>query len=205
MHVALIRTGAPSAEPITLAEAKAHLHVDGTADDALIAIYMTAAREAVEGETGRCLMPTDWEMWLPGFPPGDGKRLAANDGAIEPWHVPLVSVLSLKTANAAGTLETLSASTYQVIAPASPTAQRARILPAAGTLWPTTEADVAAPVRVAYRAGYTSASEVPAALRAAVLLILGDLYANREAASVAKIVAQPAVERLLAPYRLFWG
>lgn len=43
---------------------------------------------------------------------------------------------------------------------------------------------------------------VPASVKAAVLLILGDLYAVREGAVVGDtVVANPTVERLLMPFR----
>jgi hypothetical protein len=44
---------------------------------------------------------------------------------------------------------------------------------------------------------------MPAPVRCAVLLIVGDLYANREALVVGTIVADnPMVQRLLWPYRM---
>ena len=43
---------------------------------------------------------------------------------------------------------------------------------------------------------------VPASVKAAILLLLGDLYANREGAIVGTIhTVNPTVERLLWPYR----
>lgn len=48
----------------------------------------------------------------------------------------------------------------------------------------------------------TEPGPVPAALRAAVLLLTADLYANREAGITGVSVAEnPAVDRLLFPYR----
>ena len=49
--------------------------------------------------------------------------------------------------------------------------------------------------------GYADADSVPAALKAAILLIVGDLYANREAMVDAKLVENRAVSRLLFPYK----
>lgn len=43
-------------EPITLADAKKHLRVDGTDDDAMITMYITAARSHVERFTGLALV-----------------------------------------------------------------------------------------------------------------------------------------------------
>jgi len=69
-------------------------------------------------------------------------------------------------------------------------------------------------VRVRYRAGYVKdpdadpiVSTLPAPIRAAILLMLGDLYANRETVAVG-VSATPigmstTVEALLGPYRIF--
>jgi uncharacterized phiE125 gp8 family phage protein len=192
--VSLSRVGAPTSQPVTLAEAKAHLRVDGAADDGLIGLYLEAAVDAVEAATGRCLTQQDWEMQLSDFP--------ASDHPIEPAHAPLLSVVSLRTVSALGIVTTLAEGAYQVVAPAGPYALRGQVRPAPGTLWPMTDSDVLGPVRLTYRAGY---AQVPAGLRSAVLLLVGDSYANREAASVARLQEQPALRRLLAPFSLFWG
>lgn len=48
----------------------------------------------------------------------------------------------------------------------------------------------------------TTPGPVPAPLRAAILLLVGDLYANREAGIAgASYVENPAVDRLMFPYR----
>lgn len=45
----------------------------------------------------------------------------------------------------------------------------------------------------------------PDAIRAAILLIVGDMYENREGASEKEIYSNPAVDRLLYPYRVDIG
>ena len=47
------------AEPVTLEEARLHLRVDHTDEDALIGSLIIAARELAEHETGR-VFSTDW-------------------------------------------------------------------------------------------------------------------------------------------------
>lgn len=42
---------------------------------------------------------------------------------------------------------------------------------------------------------------IPSAIKAAALLFIGDLYENREGSSEKVLVANPAVDRLLYPYR----
>lgn len=45
----------------------------------------------------------------------------------------------------------------------------------------------------------------PAAIKAAILLLVGDLYENREGANVQEVKRNPAVDRLLFPYRVRMG
>lgn len=45
--------------------------------------------------------------------------------------------------------------------------------------------------------------EVPFAISAAVLLLMGDLYENREASTPLSLKENPAVSRLLWPFRRF--
>jgi uncharacterized phiE125 gp8 family phage protein len=185
---------APTIEPVSLADAQEHLRaaVNGT-EASLIIAYLQAAREAVENHTGRALLPQTWELRLPEFP----------SGTIALPIAPLMSVTSLRYTSAAG-VDTLMASTaYQIEAPSGPTAQPAFLWPAVGTTWPGTKLDDRAAVRVTFTAGYTNAAAVPAALRAAILLITGELYENREATTARPLTDNPAVKRLLDPYRVW--
>lgn len=183
----------PTAEPVSLTDVQSHLRapVDGE-DAALIEAYVQAAREAVENETGRALMPQTWQLRLSDFP--------ADNGAIYIPLPPLVSVTSIAITNADGDAETISGSLYQVETPSGPRAQAGYILPASGEDWPTVQEDTIGAVRVTFSAGYTNAAAVPAALRAAILLIVGELYENREASAERALTEIPAVRRLLSPF-----
>lgn len=44
--------------------------------------------------------------------------------------------------------------------------------------------------------------DAPAPIKAAVLLAVGDLYANREGQADRQLFSNPTYERLLAPYRV---
>lgn len=197
----LIQTGTPASEPITLAEARVHLRLDSTAEDALVTAWITAARQDVEAATGRVLIRQDWEMWLPCFP--------KCREPIEIPYPPLVQVTSVKTADADGVLTTMAAADYQVEAPSGDRCQPARVYPAAGAVWPYTITGVRGAVRVAFQAGYVSASAVPQPLRSAILLLVGDLYENREAGILTRgatpqaLSENPTVARLIAPYRVW--
>ena len=56
---------APTAQPISLADAKLHLRVDGEDEDGLIQAQIEAATAYLDGYTGilgRCLMPQTWSQ-----------------------------------------------------------------------------------------------------------------------------------------------
>ena len=58
----------PTAEPITLEEAKAWLKVDHNAEDTLIQLMITTARERCESITGLSLMAQQWVAYVPHWP-----------------------------------------------------------------------------------------------------------------------------------------
>src|SRR5690242_19466185 len=85
----LVLVTPPAVESITLPQAKNHLRVDVTDDDALITTYITAAREACEAFIHGCLVSQTWRVSLDAFP----------DGRTDPIEIPLEpleSVVSVK-------------------------------------------------------------------------------------------------------------
>src|SRR5262245_26780663 len=66
--MALVLTSAPALEPVTLAEAKAHLRVDGAAEDTLIASLLLTARLHVETTHGLALITQGWRLTLDRWP-----------------------------------------------------------------------------------------------------------------------------------------
>ena len=69
----LSKSTAPTTEPVTISEAKAHLRVDENVaeEDELIAAYIAAAREYCEGFQNRAYITQTWELWLDSFPDKD--------------------------------------------------------------------------------------------------------------------------------------
>lgn len=58
----------PAAEPISLAELKAHLRIDGSAEDALLASLIGIARQHLERSTGLALISQGWRLYLDDWP-----------------------------------------------------------------------------------------------------------------------------------------
>ena len=65
----------PAEEPVSLAEARAFLRVDDTAEDGLITTLIGAARLHVEGVTGRALLAQSWRVVLDAWPDDRQVRL----------------------------------------------------------------------------------------------------------------------------------
>jgi len=155
---------APAAEPLTLAEAKAHLRVDHSDDDALIQAQIIAARQMVESFTRQRLITQTLRFTYDWFP----ARLE-----IPVW--PVQSVSSVKYDDAEGNEQTLAASRYTLVK------HRPRVLtPAYSDVWPSTRLHWGA-VRVDVVCGYGAAgSAVPGDIMAALKLVLASLYEQRE-------------------------
>jgi uncharacterized phiE125 gp8 family phage protein len=184
----------PAAEPLSLTEVKAHLRVDHTDDDALIALYLTAVRQWIDGKDGwlgRALMPQTWELSLDEFPTAE----------IRLPLVPVQSVSSVIYDDADGIPQTVDPDDYWLDDVSEP----AWIAPVADVSWPTPISAVNA-VRVRFVAGYANAASVPFPIKAALLLMVGHLYRNRE--SVMQEQGKPevlpmGVDALLSTYRVF--
>lgn len=172
-------------EPITLAEAKLHLRVDDTAEDSLITALISAARETCEDRIEGTVPVTGWRLTLDAFP-----------DAVKLPRPPIVSVESVKYIDTAGVQQTLSPLDYVVDTVSSP----GYIVPAFGKAWPETRGQINA-VTVEYTAGSAAAQH---ALKAWMLLAIGEMFANREASAERPAVAHGFADRLLDPFRV-WG
>jgi len=154
---------------VTLAEAKAHLRVDASDDDAYISSLITAAREWVETYLDRSLVHQQYVMRLDSFP-----------YEIELPRPPMATSGTTTAVTVTYTLgdestTTLSTSSYRVDRQATPGVVRQL---RSGT-WPANLDDYNA-VTVTWWAGYgSSGSSVPVAIRHAILMIVGHWYEFR--------------------------
>jgi uncharacterized phiE125 gp8 family phage protein len=173
-----------AATPVALADAKKHLKVSGTAEDDLITLYLQAATEMAESYLGIRLINTVIEEMYEEF------------SEISFLRFPAQTITSIKYDADDDTEKTVSTSIYTLNTYTEPQI----ILRNVGEEWPIDLADKNNRIRVRYTAGFGSApSSVPANIRAAILIILGELYENRED----RVSALPkASHRLLEPWRI---
>jgi uncharacterized phiE125 gp8 family phage protein len=176
----LTRQTPPAVEPVTVAEAKAHLRVDISDDDTYIGTLITAAREWCEQYLDRTLVNTQWVMRFDSFP-----------YEIELPRPPIASsgtttAVSLTYTLGDDSTATLSTTTYRVDRNSTPGVVRQL---RAGS-WPGNLDDYNA-VSVTWWAGYGSAgSSVPTTIRHAILLLVGHWYESRQAAVATGAVPQ---------------
>lgn len=198
---------APTTEPVSRTDAKLNLREDGTAEDTMIDLRITALRERAEAITGRAFITQTWELVLDAFPPcvphmgGDNSARAADASVlsgIKLGRPPLQSVTSIKYIDEDGAQQTLDPALYTVDKDSEP----GWVFPAPGQSWPATKA-IQNAVRIRYTAGYGAASDVPAAVKLWIHAHLANSYRNRESVVVGESVAElPYVETLLDALRI---
>lgn len=165
----------PSAEPITLAEAKANLRQVFDDEDADITRMLRAARQMAEERLNRALMPQVLAFGADAF-----------CGPLRVPRPPMRQIDSLTYVDTTGTSQVLAGSAYLVDTFADPPT----ISPVYGTSWPIAREQAGAVV-VQYQAGYADAASVPEPIRQWMLLALNAFYEHRSAIGEAQTYALP--------------
>lgn len=185
--MSMTMTAAPAAEPVTLAEAKAHLRVDADDENAFISSLIVTSRLQIEAALGLALVTQSWRMALDEWP---------MDNVIELPLRPVQSVETLAVSVPGDTNVTLAPSTYIVDGTGAP----ARIVLTASLPAPHR---TARGISVDFTAGFGAASAVPQNIKHALLLLVAHWYESREPHGDEAAAAIPdAVSSLLAPYRV---
>jgi len=183
----------PPAPVVTWADADQHLKLSGdTSQQAEVEAMIAAATGTLDG-------PDGWLGRALGRQTIEARCDRFDDCGIYLPLPPLVSVDSVKYLDSSNIEQTLPPERYEL--------QGSRLVAAWNTRWPTMLCRPEA-VRVTYTAGYAPGA-LPFNIRAAILLMVGDLYANREtvisgsSVGSVQIPMSTTVERLLGTYRVF--
>ncbi len=171
---------------ISLTTVKAHLRVDHSDDDTLLGSYVDAVVSHLDGPKGwldRAIFSQTLEL----------RQDVFDTPTLLPYG-PVTSITSVKYLDENGAEQTLASNQYFL-------SNAGKLEPAYNVSWPNIRGDVEG-VRIRYVVGY---STLPPAILAAILLMVGDLYAFRETTVTGTIASRipmsTAVESLLAPYR----
>lgn len=176
MHLTL--ETAPTVEPVTMEEAKTHLRITHSDEDAYITELVSVARQACEDLQRRSYVDTVWKLWLDGWPSGR---------CIELPRAPLSAVASVKVYDTADAETTLAASSYVVDDQAIP----GRLVLRDGASWPTTTLRAAKGICIEFTAGHgAAATDVPVRFKHLTKLMLAHLFQNREPVVVGTIATE---------------
>lgn len=183
----LIRTIDPAVEPVTLAEAKAHLRLSHAGEDELLSGLLRAARQEVERSTGMALVEQGWRLVLDDWPRGNRVAL--------PVH-PVREILSVTVFGSEGEASLLDPAHYQADTLSRPARVHFEVAPA-----PLRRVNG---VEIDFTAGFGEAgTDVPDLLRRAILLLAAHWYEFRTGFGPEDqpVSYPPAYERLIAGYR----
>lgn len=178
-------------EPITLEEAKAHLRVIGTDEDAYISGLIQAAREMAEGRLNRTI------------------RQRTRTALFRSWREefvlpkpPFISIDTITYADEGGQVQTLDTGMYYTAAQDDDAAGVVELVP--GQAMPILYTR-RRPIAVSYLAGYPE-GQVPRAIVQWMLLAIGTMYQNRESVVAGVSVAalpEDFMALLIQPYRVY--
>jgi uncharacterized phiE125 gp8 family phage protein len=188
--MALVLTSGPAVEPVSLVEAKSHLRVETSAEDALIGSLITTSRLHIEAALDLALIEQSWTWSIDTWP---HRR---------PLYLPLRPVVQIDAINiidATDTPHLLAASAYHLDGNAVP----ARLSWLAASS-PPRPGRPASGIEISFTAGFGSlASDVPGPIRQALLLLIAHWYEQREpvATGSAATPIPTMISDLLAPYR----
>lgn len=194
-----LRVKSQPTELITIQEVSNFLKLDFyTNEQSMLEAMITASRQWCEEYLRRSIGVQALELLLDGFPVY-GKRSIS-------LRPPFISLTSLKYLDTSNTLQTLVLNTDFVI---SEDTDPAEIRPI--SVFPQT-LSTANSVQINYIAGYQNGDDspliseiLPKTIRQAMLMLIADMYENREANVERELKANPTVERLLSQYRLEMG
>lgn len=187
--MALVLTSGPAVEPVTLDEVKAHLRIDGNAEDVLLSSLILTSRLHVEAALDIALIDQTWTLQLDRWP-----KACEVEIPLSPLH----AITSVRVKDASGNWSTVPPTSYLTDVASRP----ARLIfNAAGKPVPGTRA---AGIEIAFSAGFGgTASSVPAPLRHAINLLVAHWYEHRDAAEAGSPDARipPEISDLIAPFR----
>lgn len=145
----------PATEPLTIAEAKLYLRLDGSSEDTLITQFIRAARQAAERYTRRSLISQSWMLAFDDYAPS---RITLPRG-------PVQSITSVKITSRIGVQTTISNNTYylnagkeQLVFDVTPLGHMIEII---------------------YVTGFGTSADVPDGIKQGMLAHIADMYDKR--------------------------
>ena len=185
----------PTVEPVTVEVFRDHTKVDDTESDALLVVYLKAARRQAEHLMERSIMLQTWGRTLDAFPAAIelGRPSVQRESGDS---VLIDAVVSVTYYDAAGALTTLDPSAYVLDDRTEP----GYVLPVVD--WPATEARANA-VEARWRAGLTDPADVPTDIVHWICLRAATAVRQREDVDDGRLQSLVWAERMLDPHRIW--
>jgi uncharacterized phiE125 gp8 family phage protein len=198
MNIKILARG--TAEPVTLVEAKLHLRVDLSDDDALITAMISAAREMVERYTSRTLIYTAYRLTMDNWPYDiELPRSPAIEAAANLVTGIAYITPRIRYYDGDGNQQTMTyaAGDFEILLDNNPPLL---VLPPSG-IWPVTYPLQRGAIEIDWIAGYGSASTgIPQLLRLAIMMLVAHWYEHREAVGSFGSEVPLAVDSVLRLY-----
>lgn len=174
----------PAVEPLSFAEAKLWLRLDGGEEDASVAALIAAARMAVELASGRKLITQGWRVIRDGWP---------SDAVIRLPLTPVQAVTALRVRDPAGVASDVPAPLWQADVNRDPA-----LIHLAGP--PPQPGPATGGIEIDMTCGFGSeAAAVPETLRQAIRLLVARWYENRGDGAATPLPDD--IVSLVAPFR----
>jgi uncharacterized phiE125 gp8 family phage protein len=172
---ALTRVSAPANEPLTLAEAKLYLRVDGSSEDALLTDYIVSARMIAEHWLKRSLISQVWKLSVDEYIEGET--------ALPMGPVNIIN--SVTIVNRDGSSQAVSSSVYY--------------LNATKNMLLFDSALIGFRIEITYSTGYGDATSVPRPIKHGMLSHMASMYEHRGEYECGALPDQAV--RLYLPFR----
>jgi len=177
----ITQTVAPTVEPVLHDELLLHLRIDDDEETGLIESINAAARQMVETDTGLQLRQATYAQTFDCFT----SVMLLSVG-------PVLAVSSIQYIDTDGNTQTLASSEYKTVI----NLQRGRVHQAYNVVYPSIRHEVDA-VTITYTTGYAT---VPDWAKAAIKLVAGELYENRQPGE--KMPSWDTYKRLIGPHKI---
>lgn len=187
--MSLVMTSPPAAEPVTVADIKAHLRIDDSDEDILLASLLLTSRMHIETALSLALITQSWTLRLDRWPRGRSLELPL---------APLRAVDEVRVKDASAAANIVSAESYLVDLAARP----ARLV--WNNVVPPAPQVPAGGIEIDLSAGFGADGEsVPAPLKHAILMLAAHWYEHRDPSEIGTNGARipDAVSSLINPFR----
>ena len=178
---------AAATEPLTMTEVKTHLGLPSANNDfdAQLSALIETARRFFEEWTNRQIVSATWDFTFDAFPVGRQPLLVPRS--------PIQSITSVTYTDADGNSTTWSSSNYTVDVAFEP----GRVFPVFNGVWPVARGIEGALV-VRAVCGYGTAAQVPASVKACLLMLVDDWFNERDGSGK----VGPTAERLIGIHKV---